>query len=140
MRALLQLAAVSLTHVDGPVRFGGHVDGQLHGGQLAAVQPGLGEAGCAVGDARALMEPQHLHGRVAGRGLASERGLHARLQVHRLVLDVQVIGHDCKRDATRGLIAGFRPGGFYLFVGTFSEKLPFDTLRRRTRTLDGKSA
>lgn len=95
MRALLQQAAVPLAHVNRSVHVGRHVDGQLHGGHLAAVQTGLGEAGDAVGDAHALVEPQHLHGRVAGRGLARERGLHPGFQVHRFVFDVEMIGQDC---------------------------------------------
>lgn len=92
MHALGQLRIGPLTHVHAAVHFGRHVDGHLHGGQFAAVEPGLGKTGYAVGNLRALMPPGHLHSRIAGRRLARDRRLHTWSQFHRIVFDVQVVG------------------------------------------------
>lgn len=84
-----------LANVHGPVHFGSDVDRQLYDGQLAAVEPGLGVAVYSLGDGHALVPPAHFHRRVAGSGLARERGLRSRFQMHGVVLDVQMVGQDC---------------------------------------------
>lgn len=50
----------ALAHVHAAVHFGRHIEGHLYGRQLAAVQPGLGVAGYALGHRHALAPPAHL--------------------------------------------------------------------------------
>lgn len=82
----------TLAHVHTAIHFRRHVDSHLYGRQLAAVQPGLGVAVYALGDRHSLVPPAHLYRWIAGSRLTRDRSLHAGFQVHRVVLDVQVIG------------------------------------------------
>lgn len=95
MRAFEQRHAGPLANVNGPVHFRGDVNRQLYDGQFAAVKSRLGVAVYALGDGYALVPPAHFHRRVAGRRLARQRRLHPSFQVHRFVLDVQMVGQDC---------------------------------------------
>lgn len=92
-----QMRVGALAHVHQPVHFGRHVERHLDGGQLAAVEPRLGETIDVLGDRYALSPQRHFHWRIAGRRLARQRGLVTGFQVHRIVPDVQMVGENCTR-------------------------------------------
>lgn len=92
-----QLRVGTLAHVRRAVHFGRHVERHLDGGQLAAVEPGLGETVEILGDLNAVPPQGHFHTRIAGRSLARQRGLVPEFHVRRIVSDVQVLGKNCEQ-------------------------------------------